>query len=168
MSLKLRRREPCATSCLRPMASSTWLGSSEPLVQALPEEPHTPSRSSIRSSDSPSMPSKQKLTLPGSRFSRSPLRRLRSIFKISVDQLVPHAAQLRVFLIHRRDRVLHCNAEADDAGDVFRTGAARSLLCAAVDEVRIVTPRRMYSAPTPFGAWSLWPLRESMSMFCAP
>ena len=33
-----RRSEPCATSCGSPMASSTWLGSSEPEVQALPEE----------------------------------------------------------------------------------------------------------------------------------
>ena len=31
-----RRSEPCATSCGSPSASSTWLGSSEPEVQALP------------------------------------------------------------------------------------------------------------------------------------
>ncbi len=30
--------EPCATSCRRPMASSTWLGSSEPDVHALPDD----------------------------------------------------------------------------------------------------------------------------------
>lgn len=30
-----RRSEPCATSCGSPSASSTWLGSSEPEVQAL-------------------------------------------------------------------------------------------------------------------------------------
>ena len=33
-SLRLSRREPWATSWGRPMANSTWLGSSEPEVQA--------------------------------------------------------------------------------------------------------------------------------------
>ena len=37
-SHRLRRSEPCATSCGRPMASSTWLGSSEPDVHALPDD----------------------------------------------------------------------------------------------------------------------------------
>ena len=55
------------------MASSTWLGSSEPEVQAEPEDAQMPLSSSSNSSDSPSMPSKQKLTLPGSLRSASPL-----------------------------------------------------------------------------------------------
>lgn len=45
-SLSVRRREPWATSCGRPIARSTWLGSSEPEVQAEPEEAHMPFASS--------------------------------------------------------------------------------------------------------------------------
>ena len=41
-----RRREPWATSWGRPMASSTWLGSRDPEVQAEPEEAQMP-RSSL-------------------------------------------------------------------------------------------------------------------------
>lgn len=72
-SHRLRRSEPCTTSCGRPMASSTWLGSSEPDVQALPDDAQMPfaSRRSSRLS-----PSTQKLTLPGRRFTGSPLSAL--------------------------------------------------------------------------------------------
>ena len=74
-------RDPWATSCTRPIASRTWLGSSDPEVQALPEEALMP-RSSRRSrSDSPSIPSKQKLTLPGSLFFASPFRAEWGIFE---------------------------------------------------------------------------------------
>ena len=48
----------------------------DPEVQALPEDAHTPSASRYSSRLSPSMPSKQKLTLPGKRFFASPLRLL--------------------------------------------------------------------------------------------
>ena len=71
---RVRRKEPWATSWGRPMASSTWLGSSEPEVHADPEEAATPLSSSSSSSDSPSMPSKQKLTFPGNRRPLSPFR----------------------------------------------------------------------------------------------
>ena len=70
------RREPWAISWGRPMASSTWLGSREPEVQAEPEEAQMPLASSIISRLSPSTPSKEMLTVPGSRCSRSPLRRV--------------------------------------------------------------------------------------------
>ena len=68
----VRRSEPCATSCGLPIASRTWLGSSEPEVQALPEEAHIPAASSRSSRLSPSIPSKQKLTFPGRRLTGSP------------------------------------------------------------------------------------------------
>ena len=54
------------------MASSTWLGSSDPLVQALPEEAQMPAASKSSSKLSPSMPSKQKFTLLGRRCTGSP------------------------------------------------------------------------------------------------
>ena len=75
-SHRLRRSEPCATSCGRPMASSTWLGSSEPDVHALPDDAQMPFASRKSSRLSPSTPSKQKLTLPGRRFTGSPLSAL--------------------------------------------------------------------------------------------
>ena len=75
-SHRLRRSEPCATSCGRPMASSTWLGSSEPDVHALPDDAQMPFASRRSSRLSPSTPSKQKLTLPGKRFTGSPLSAL--------------------------------------------------------------------------------------------
>ena len=53
-----RRSDPCAISWGRPMARSTWLGSSEPEVHAEPEEAQIPFISSSRRSDSPSIPSK--------------------------------------------------------------------------------------------------------------
>ena len=71
-SSRVSRREPWATSWGRPMASRTWLGSREPEVHADPEDAATPLSSSRSRRDSPSMPSKQKLTLPGRRRSRSP------------------------------------------------------------------------------------------------
>ena len=70
------RKEPWAISWGRPMASSTCEGSSEPEVQAEPEEPAMPIRSSDRSSASPSMKRKQTLTLPGRRCSGWPLSRV--------------------------------------------------------------------------------------------
>jgi type IV secretory pathway VirB10-like protein len=53
--------------------SRTCEGSREPDVQAEPEEAQMPFRSSMSSRDSPSMPSKEILRLPGSLFSLSPL-----------------------------------------------------------------------------------------------
>ena len=75
-SLRERRREPWAISWGRPMASSTWLGSSEPLVQAEPEEPAMPFASSSISRDSPSMKRKHTFTLPGRRVVGWPFRRV--------------------------------------------------------------------------------------------
>ena len=81
-SLKEILSEPCATSWQRPMASRTWLGSSEPLVQAEPLEAQIPYISRLKSRLSPSIPSMEMFTLPGRRFSRSPLRRVRSILRM--------------------------------------------------------------------------------------
>ena len=46
----------------------------EPVVQAEPEDTQMPSMSSMRIIDSPSMPSRRTLRLPGSRWTMSPLR----------------------------------------------------------------------------------------------
>ena len=70
----LNLREPWATSCTLPMARSTCDGSSDPDVQAEPDDAWIPLSSRRSKSDSPSIPSKQKLTLPGSLFRASPLR----------------------------------------------------------------------------------------------
>ena len=52
----------------RPMASSTWDGSSEPVEQAEPVEAQMPFRSSISSRLSPSMHSMTKAAVPGRRL----------------------------------------------------------------------------------------------------
>jgi hypothetical protein len=51
----LTRREPWARSWGRPRARRTWEASREPEVQADPEEAAMPSKSRLRSMDSPSM-----------------------------------------------------------------------------------------------------------------
>ena len=70
----LSERTVWAISWGLPSANSTWLGSSEPDVQALPDEAAIPSASSNSNRDSPSMPSKHICTLPGRRFSASPFK----------------------------------------------------------------------------------------------
>ena len=52
---------------------AAWLGSRDPEVQADPEEAQIPGRPAAEGG-LPSMPSKQTLTFPGRRWSRSPLR----------------------------------------------------------------------------------------------
>ena len=55
------------------MAKSTWLGSSEPEVQAEPEDTQMPRAASCSSMPSPSMNSKEKFTLLARRLSQLPL-----------------------------------------------------------------------------------------------
>ena len=63
------------------MASSTWLGSREPDVQAEPEDAQMPLSSKRSNRLSPSMPSKQKLIVPGRKCSLSPFCTLWGIFR---------------------------------------------------------------------------------------
>ena len=62
-----KRSEPRARDSSAPMASSTWLGSATPAVQADPVEQATFLASSSSRRASPSQPGKEKCTLPGSR-----------------------------------------------------------------------------------------------------
>jgi len=71
-TLRLNRIEPCAAVNGTPIARSTWDGSSEPDVQAEPEEAQMPNSSIIRRIDSPSTYSKAMLDVLGSRFLRDP------------------------------------------------------------------------------------------------
>ena len=74
----------------RPIANRTWLGSNEPDVQAEPEEAQIPAKSNFNNRDSPSMPSKHILKLPGKRFTGSPLRRRAFNFRSAFNQAVTH------------------------------------------------------------------------------
>ena len=73
--------DPWATSWGLPIASKTWLGSSDPDVHAEPEDAAIPLASNNKSNDSPSIPSKQKFTLPGNLFSLAPFKTECSIFE---------------------------------------------------------------------------------------
>ena len=64
-SFNVRRRDPCAISCGRPIASNTWDGSSDPDVHADPLDAQIPFISSLIRSDSPSTNWKLKLALFG-------------------------------------------------------------------------------------------------------
>ncbi len=65
------------------IAMSTWEGSRDPDVQADPEEAQIPSRSIIKSMDSPSTASNPMDTVFGSLCSRSPLTEQAGIFSRS-------------------------------------------------------------------------------------
>ena len=149
--------EPCATSCGRPMASSTWLGSSEPEVQALPEEAQMPASSSRRRRLSPSMPSKQKFTLPGRRCVRSPLSAACGIWSSPAMSLSRRARDIRrVFLDDARTP--RASAAAMPTMPAMFSVPARLPRSCAPPSMTFVRgmPRRAYSTPTPFGPWNLW------------
>ena len=55
--------EPCAISESMPIALRTWEGSKDPDVQAEPVETAIPSKSNIKRIDSPSISSKEMLTM---------------------------------------------------------------------------------------------------------
>ena len=74
-SFNVRRRDPCAISCGRPIASNTWDGSSDPDVHADPLDAQIPFISSLIRSDSPSTNWKLKLALFGRRSVLCPFRR---------------------------------------------------------------------------------------------
>ena len=117
------------------MASSTWLGSSEPDVHALPEEAQMPASSSRRRRLSPSMPSKQKFTLPGRRFVSSPLSAACGMVLSPAMSLSRRALTYAAFFIEIRARLGKRRSHGDDAADIFRTGTLASLLRAALDHV---------------------------------
>ena len=75
------------------MAVKTWLGSPLPDVQADPADTHTPARSSMITTASPSTPSKRQLIFPGRRLFMLPL-----IF-------APGISRIRSTSLSRRRRV---------------------------------------------------------------
>src|SRR6185369_9369991 len=68
-----KRRLDLAFCAGRPMAVSTWDGSTAPLEQADPLDTANPFRSSAITSDSPSIPSKHQFVVVGERNSLLPL-----------------------------------------------------------------------------------------------
>ena len=149
------------------MASSTWLGSKEPLVQAEPEEALMPFRSSMSSRLSPSTPWKQKLTLPGRRSFRSPFNRHRSICRMASMSL----SRMAVSFSRRSWMVAQAAFMAAARPTIWATFSVPPRFprswAPPSSKLGMRTPRRMYRAPTPLGAWSLCPERDSMSMFCS-
>ena len=163
-SHRLRRREPWAISWGIPRASSTWLGSRLPLVQALPELAQMPAMSRRSSRLSPSMPSKQKLTMPGTLWSGSPLQREQGILLRPSMSLSRMAVTFSAF--SSRCSQLSFNAAAMARMPGMASVPPRSPRSWAPPSIKFFSliPLRQYMAPTPLGAWNLWPERESMSM----
>ena len=158
------RSEPWATSCTLPIASSTWLGSREPDVHALPEEAQIPLSSRRSRSDSPSMPSKQKFTLPGSRCTASPFR---AECGISESPAIRRslAALMRAAFSCILPAVSLSAAAIPTIEATFSVPARFPRSCAP-PSIKLVrrTPLFAYKKPIPFGPWNLCAEEESMSI----
>ena len=145
------RKDPCATSCGRPMASNTCDGSREPEVHAEPEEAQTSLSSSKSNRLSPSTPSKQKLTFPGRRFSFVPFSAPCGIFS---SPAISSSRNFNSFFVF--DSILsHASFSAaaiPHAAPTFSVPARLPLSCAppSINGCKN-TPRRQYNAPIPFG-----------------
>ena len=124
-----------------------------------------PLASSISSRLSPSMPSKHIFTVPGTWCSRLPLILLWGILDSSANSLSRMAI---IFLL----------SSSILSTDSFRAAAMATI--PATFSVPARLPRswappsirlnrgmffRQYRAPTPLGAWNLWPEMDSISMF---
>ena len=115
-----------------PIASSTWLGSVLPEVQALPVDTSMPSRSSAATRSPPSTPSITTLTLFGSRSVSWPVssRRPSPAARRGGGRSAREADPLRQ---PRGAGEREGGAEADDPGDVLGPRPPLPLLRAAVE-----------------------------------
>ena len=124
------RREPqramgCSGSM--PMASRTWLGSADPVVQALPVDAAMPSRSRAATRSPPSTPSTRKLRAVRQSIGGVAGQRHARQGGEPGDQLVPQPRQARVLRLAGHKvvlRQLQRLGEADDPGHVLRARPA--------------------------------------------
>ena len=126
-----------------------------------------PRSSSSRSRLSPSMPSKQKFTLPGSRLTGSPLRAEWGICDNPAISLSRRADTFVVFSSMWAQASSRAAAMPTMAG-MFSV-PARLPRSWAPPSMRLDSgiPCRAYSTPAPLGPWNLWAERDSRSIFCA-
>ena len=112
----------------------------------------------------PSTPSTQKLTLPGRRFSRSPLRKLYGIFESPAISLSRSAVMVRPRSSIPDTASSRAAAIPAIAGR-FSVPARRPFSCAP-PEISVYgrIPRRTYSTPMPRGPWNLCADIESISI----
>ena len=148
----VRRSDPWAISWGRPMAKSTWLGSSEPEVQALPEDTQMPRAASCNSMPSPSMNSKEKFTLLARRLSQLPLSLAEGI-----------SARMRRMAWSRRASWRLCSGASSSTANsaarakptmpgTFSVEPRRPRSCCPPSRrFSSFTPRRTYKSPTPLG-----------------
>ena len=147
----LSLNEPCATSCTLPIARRTWLGSSEPDVHALPDDACMPLSSRSSRSDSPSIPSKQKLTFPGHLLSASPLSAecgisFRALIRLSLCFL-----SISAFSFNEAHAYLRAVAIAAIPG-TFSVPARLPFSCAPPSIILVsLIPFLAYRKPTPLG-----------------
>src|SRR5262249_45342109 len=113
----------------RPMARSTWEGSTEVAVQADPVESARPGQAAI--SESAETPGKLRLRLPGSRRSASPLSRTSG-----TRARTPARNRWRTAKGHVLGRNARCHPQADAQRCRNGAGTQRALLAAAVEQRR--------------------------------
>ena len=113
------------------------------------------------------MPSKQKLTLPGSRLTGSPFK---AQWGISLRPAISLSRRAVTFLAFssRFAQASSIAAARPIMPGIFSV-PARLPRSWAPPSIRLVRgrPLRTYSAPTPLGPWNLWPERLNISIFCA-
>jgi hypothetical protein len=128
-------REPWATSWGRPMASSTWLGSREPEVQALPEEAQMPFCPASAAGTRPRCPRSTCSPCRGRGAQGCRLSWNGGSWK-APQELVPHGDQILAALASMFSHgFLQSRGHGHDAGHVLGAAALAALLGAALDEV---------------------------------
>ena len=155
----------CVSACDRPSASRTWEGSTAPLEQAEPLDTQKPFRSSAITSDSPSMPSKQRFVVFGARSASAPLTLTSGTrSRMPCSKRSRRRGDARHTLSQSWPRKLGCLSHRDDSRRVFRSGATSGLMTSAEQKrSHSSTLFRTYSAPTPFGPRILCALMEYRS-----
>ena len=158
------RSEPWASSGSMPIASSTWLGSVLPEVQALPVEASTPSRSSAATRSPPSTPSITTLTLFGSR-SVSVAGEAHAVDgQQPVDEACAELAKPIGLGRHRGAGEREGARRTRRSPATFSVPARRCRSCEPPWSCgSMCVPRRTKSAPTPCGPPSLWAERLTRS-----
>ena len=123
------------------------------------------SRSSSRLS--PSMPSKQKFTLPGRRGLSAPLSAQCGILR-SPSISRSRSAETFFAFSSRWSQASFNAAAMPTMPGTFSVPALLPRSCAPPSMILVrIIPRRAYSAPTPLGPWNLCPDIESISMCIA-
>src|SRR5579863_468740 len=156
---RLMRKELRAAAGSRPIASSTWEGSTAPAAQAEPIDTSTPSRSSAINIVSPSTYGKVRLRVFWMRSRRGPFRRSPGIARSSRSSNWADNAPTRIDSSSRAPITVSAATPKPIAPARFGVPARSPVSCGppSMTGARAL-PGRTYSAPLPPGPPSLWAL----------